>query len=120
MAARTKKAPEPTADIVTAGGFEPVRITTKTKAADPGVVLFYIDDIPYSIPSRVPQSIVLEFLRLSRTDGEMIAGQRLLERLLGADAYMAMEQSDQIDDDALEQIMTAAIHHIAGVGESGK
>lgn len=121
MPTRTKKTAPPKPDIVTTAGFEPVRITTKTtKTVDAGVPLFYLDDVEYRVPGKVSRSVVLEFLRLSRTDGELIAAQRVLERLLGPTAYQALEQSDEVDDDTLEKIMRAVIHHISGTGESGK
>jgi len=114
---RTSTAPKAT-DAV---GFTPIRIGKKHADAepDPGVALFYLDDTEYRIPSTVPQGVVLEFLRLSRTEGELVAAQRILERLLGPAAYLALEQSDDVDDDALEQILKAVIHHIAGPPESG-
>lgn len=122
MAARTKKtaSPEPVADIATDGGFEPVRITTKETSTAAGIPLFYLDDTPYTIPRTVPRSVVLEYLRLSRTSGELTAAQRILERLLGPAAYEALEQSDEVDDDTLEQILNAVVHHISGPSESGK
>lgn len=117
--------PEP-ADSSPAAPFEPVRIGRKKKPADPGIVLFYLtgddgEDVPYSIPSKVPTGLTLEFLRLARTMGENAAAQRLLERLLGSEAYLALEQSDEVGEDELQQIVDAAITHLAGpVDESGK
>ena len=120
---RTRSAP---ADPAPAAAFEPVRIGRKKKPADPGVVLFYLTgddgkDVAYRIPSKVPTGLTLEFLRLARTMGEDAAAQRLLERLLGSEAYQALEQSDEVGEDELEQIIRAAITHLAGpVDESGK
>lgn len=106
--------------------FEPVRIGRKSKTTDPGIVLFYLtgddgEDVPYRIPAKVPTGLTLEFLRLARTMGENAAAQRLLERLLGSEAYLALEQSDEVGEDELQQIVDAAITHLAGpVDESGK
>jgi hypothetical protein len=98
--------------------FEPIRISRKAKKDD-GIVLFYLDDQPYTIPSRVSQGTALEFLRLARTMGEDAAAQRVLERLLGPDAYRELEQSDDIDGEAMEQILRAVVHHIAGPADDG-
>jgi hypothetical protein len=98
--------------------FEPVRITT-SRSADT-VPLFYIDDTEYRVPAKVPQTVVLEFLRLQRTQGDDFAAQRLLERLLGPEAYEALEQSGDIDDEQFEQVMRAAVAHVAGPAEQGK
>ncbi|MFC8447674.1 hypothetical protein [Kitasatospora sp. NPDC057223] len=106
--------------------FEPVRIGRKKRAADEGVPLFYLtgddgEDIEYRIPSKVPTSLSLEYLRLARTMGENAAAQRVLERLLGPDAYRALEQSDEVDDDDMLHILQAVVAHVAGpVDESGK
>ncbi|OKI16630.1 hypothetical protein [Streptomyces sp. CB03911] len=115
---KTTAAPPP--ELAAPAEFQPVRIAKSTTTGDPGIPIFYIGDDEYRIPTKVPRSAVLEFLRLSRTDGEMSAAQRLLERLLGPAAYLALEQSDDVDDEALDTILRAVIHHMAGETESGK
>jgi hypothetical protein len=65
--------------------------------------------------------MTLEYLRLARTLGESAAAQRILERLLGPEAYEALEQSDDVGPDEMDQILRAVTHHIAGpADESGK
>jgi hypothetical protein len=103
-----------------ATGFTPIRITAKkTKTKDPGVPLFYLGDVEYRVPAKPPSSAVLEFVRLSREEGEMVAAQRVLERLLGPEAYKAVEQSDDLEPEDLEQILRALIQHLAGPPEAG-
>ncbi|MGW6912592.1 hypothetical protein ACWGB8_02020 [Kitasatospora sp. NPDC054939] len=115
MPTRTSpKKPKPT-PVVEPTPFEPIRIKSKTKEpGDNQVVLFYIDDRPFSVPSRVSQGMTLEYLRLARTMGESAAAQRILERLLGPEAYAEVEQSDDIDDEALEQILAAVTSLLVG------
>lgn len=72
------------------------------------VGLFSIDGDVYTIPKVVPQGIALEFLRMSREYGENIAAQRLLERLLGAEAYTALEQCPSLDDVKMQRIVDMA------------
>lgn len=116
MATRTpaKRTPKPT-PTPPPSTFEPLRIGATGHTTDPGVPLFYLSDTEYRIPTRVPQGAVLEFLRLQRTEGEMAAGQRLLERLLGTDAYTALEQSDEVTDEHLRHILQLVVNHAAGV-----
>jgi hypothetical protein len=72
------------------------------------VGLFSIDGTVYTIPKVVPQGIALEFLRIGREHGENVAAVRLLERLLGPDAYTALEQCPTLDDQKMQQIMDMA------------
>jgi hypothetical protein len=120
MPPRKRTAALPPAPSEAEAPFTPVRISSKKKAADPGVPLFYLDDVEYRIPTRTPQPVVLEFLRLQRTHGDDYAAQRLLERLLGPDAYSALEQSDDVEDEQFDQILRAAVAHVAGPVEQGK
>lgn len=125
MPAKTAKTAKPRPKTAAPAAFEPIRIG-RSKAADddPGMPLFVLDDadgneVEYRIPTKVSRSVVLEFMRVARTEGEMGAAQRALERLLGPDAYKALEQSDEVTDEDLEQIFRAVIQHIAGVTEPG-
>ncbi|GAA0705388.1 hypothetical protein GCM10010193_70570 [Kitasatospora atroaurantiaca] len=132
MAANTRTSPakrtlpKPADAPKPAASFEPIRVGRKKKPADEGVPLFYLtgddgEEIEYRIPSKVPTSLSLEYLRLARTMGENAAAQRMLERLLGLDAYLALEQSNEVDEDDMESILQAVISHVAGpVDESGK
>ncbi|MFG3051906.1 hypothetical protein ACGFZP_13275 [Kitasatospora sp. NPDC048239] len=121
MATRTPTK-RPTKAPVTAESapFEPVRIGRKARPTDDGIVLFYLDDQPYRIPARISQGMTLEYLRLARTLGESAAAQRILERLLGPEAYEALEQSDDVREEEMDQILRAVTHHIAGPEDSGK
>lgn len=117
MATRTSpKRPRPPAD--TPQAFEPVRITTKPKTGTDRVVLFYLDDIPYSAPAKVSQGMTLEYLRLARTDGSNAAAQRMLERILGAEAYARVEQSDDIGEEELDQILAAVTSLLVGPADA--
>ncbi|WP_354643859.1 hypothetical protein [Kitasatospora camelliae] len=113
----TTAVPAPAPDT----GFTPIRITPadQDRPAD-SVPLFYLGDEEFRIPRKVPRTMVLEFMRLQRAEGELGAAQRILERLLGPTAYLALEQSDDVTEDHLEQILRAVVHHIAGPPESGK
>lgn len=114
-AKRAAKTPAP----VDIDGFEPIRLSSAPAAAEVRVPLFYIDDVEYSIPRTVAKSVSLEYLRLARQHGEGIAAQRLLERLLGAEGYEALEQSDTVTDEQIEEICALAVRVTFGDVESG-
>lgn len=101
-----------------AGGFEPIRLTSAPAVDEDRVPLFYIDDAEYSIPRTIAKSVSLEYLRLARQHGEGIAAQRLLERLLGAEGYEALEQSDTVTDAQIEDICALAVRLAFGDAES--
>jgi hypothetical protein len=93
---------------------------SSTPTKDERVGLFSIDGEVYTIPKVVPQGIALEFLRISREFGENIAAQRLLERLLGPEAYEALEQCPSLDDTAMQRIIDMAQKIAFGKAEVGE
>lgn len=72
------------------------------------VPLFSIDGKAYTVPKFVPQGISLEFVRLGREYGESVAAVRLLERMLGPDAYAALEQCPTLDEPKMQKIIDMA------------
>ncbi|MEU1443118.1 hypothetical protein [Streptomyces mirabilis] len=101
-----KKAAAPAAALED-GDYELVELSS-TVEEEERVGLFSIDGTVYTIPKVVPQGIALEFLRMAREYGENIAAQRLLERLLGADSYTALEQCPSLDDVKMQRIVDMA------------
>lgn len=85
--------------------FEPVRLTSKTDAPADRVVLFYVDDEPYTIPKKISRGHGLRFLRTMRRQGEAIAAQELMETLIGEDGYEALMNCDDLTDEDLDKIM---------------
>jgi hypothetical protein len=72
------------------------------------VALFSIDGEVFTVPKVVPQGISLEFVRLGREYGESVAAVRLLERMLGPEAYTALEQCPTLDDKKMQKILDMA------------
>ncbi|MFE9125009.1 hypothetical protein ACFYOF_06235 [Streptomyces sp. NPDC007148] len=87
--------------------YELVELTSTVEDED-RVALFSIDGEVYTVPRRVPQGIALEFLRIGREHGEQVAAVRLLERLLGPEAYSALEQCPTLDDQQMQKILDMA------------
>lgn len=124
-AARKVAAVKPTATIDPLDGFEPIRIAADDDVVDDRVPLFYIGDDEYTIPREIPPGAALQYLRQARESGHELATPALLIRVLGEDAYMALEQSKAVTEDQLEQIVKLIVDLALGQkekkdGEEGK
>jgi hypothetical protein len=87
--------------------FELVELSSEVPEEE-RVPLFKIDDRVYTVPKFVPQGISLEFVRLNRQQGESVAAVRLLERMLGPEAYEALEQCPTLDNVKMQKIIDMA------------
>lgn len=87
--------------------FEVVELSSEVPEEE-RVPLFKIDDRVYTVPKFVPQGLALEFVRLNRQYGENIAAVRLLERMLGPEAYEALEQCPTLDEVRMQKIIDMA------------
>lgn len=87
--------------------FELVELSSETPEEE-RVPLFKIDEQVYTVPKFVPQGMALEFVRLNRLQGETVAAVRLLERMLGPEAYEALEQCPTLDDVKMQKILDMA------------
>jgi hypothetical protein len=108
-AARKRAAAKPTAGSSPLAGFEPVRIVADDEVVEERVPLFYIGDTEYTIPKEIPKGVALQYLRHAAEVGHELATAPLLVRVLGEDAYMALEQSKGLKDAQLEQIVDIII-----------
>ena len=117
-AARKRAAPKPVNGTGSAReGFEPVRIAADDEVEEERVPLFYIGDDEYTIPKHVPRGVALQYLRQAGELGHELATPPLLIRVLGEDAYMALEQSKAVTDDQLERIVQLIIDLALGEAE---
>lgn len=103
-AARKRAAAKPTA-IEGDLDFEPIRIASDDEIEEERVPLFYIGDTEYTIPKEMPPGVALQFLREAREHGRDLATAPLLTRVLGEDAYEALEQSKALTEDQMEWII---------------
>jgi hypothetical protein len=86
--------------------FAPVRITTKRDKPVDTIVLFYLDDVPYSVPAKVPAAYVVGLLRDLRTSSEGAAVARIMTRLLGGDQAMRdLEEAEGLEIEQLNDIL---------------
>lgn len=98
-------------------GFEPIRIAADEEIEEKRVPLFYIGDDEYTIPEEIPKGVALQYLRHAAEVGHELATAPLLIRVLGEDAYMALEQSKGLKDDQLEKIVDIIIRLALGKQE---
>jgi hypothetical protein len=84
------------------------------------VELFRLDGVVHTIPEKARFNVALKYLWLAKTKGEEIAGQWMLEELIGTDAYTALMDHDELTDAQFSQIMGAAQRVVLGSLESGK
>ncbi len=96
-------------DAVPAAGAPPSQIE-----------IFRLGGVVYSIPDRPRVNLALKYLWLAKTRGEEIAGQWMLEELLGVDAYQALMDFDGLTDTQFAAIMNRAQQVVLGSLEQGK
>lgn len=115
-AARKRAAPKPV-NGVDGLDFEPVHIDADDDVVEERVPLFYIGDTEYTIPKEIPKGVALQYLRHAAEVGHELATAPLLIRVLGEDAYTALEQSKGLKDDQLERIVDIIIRLALGKQE---
>ena len=109
-AARKKAAaarPGPVSDPL--ADFEPIHIPADDEVDEERVPLFYVGEDEYTIPREIPPGVALQYLRQARESGHELATPPLLIRVLGEDAYMALEQSRAVTEAQLEKIVKLII-----------
>ena len=117
-AARKRAAAKPAAvGGVTGFDFEPIRIAADDDVVEERVPLFYVGDVEYTIPKDIPSGVALQYLRLAGERGEQFAAPILLTRVLGDEAYEALETSRALTDEQLQQIIDIVINLSLGRGE---
>jgi hypothetical protein len=114
-AARTAPAlpaPAPADDVI--------RLTSDPERVEERVALFYIDDVEYTVAKRPGVNVGLEYLHLSRTQGQEIAVDYLLGKLLGEAGYTALREYDQLTSEQFQQICEVAARLTLGAMELPK
>lgn len=94
--------------------FEPIRIPANEDVVEERVPLFYIGDDEYTIPKNIPKGVALQYLRNAAERGHELATAPLLIRVLGEDAYEALEQSKALTDEQLESIVDIIVGQALG------
>jgi hypothetical protein len=99
--------------------FEPLRIPANDDVEEERVPLFYIGDDEYTIPKLIPPGVALQFMREAREHGRELAAAPLLIRVLGEDAYQALEESKSLTEDQMEWIVNKVLDLALGRKKQG-
>jgi len=118
-AARKRAAAKPVNGTADDLDFEPLRIEADDEVVEERVTLFYIGERPYTIPKVMPPGVALQFMREARDHGRDIATAPLLSRVLGEDAYEALEQSRALTEDQMEWIVDKVLDLALGRKKQG-
>ena len=119
-AAARKRAAAKTANGGADVGFEPIRIAADDEVVEERVPLFYIGDTEYTIPKHIPRGVALQYLRQAGERGHELATAPLLIRVLGEEAYEALEQSKALEDAQLAAIVDIIVGQALGRQEDEK
>lgn len=98
--------------------FEPIHILADDDIEEERVPLFYIGDTEYTIPKVIPSGVALQYLRVAGERGQDFAAPILLTRVLGEEAYEALENSRNLTEDQLRQIVQLVIDLALGKRET--
>lgn len=96
------------------GEFEVLRLTRRTDRAEEREPLFYIDDVEYTILKRPSPNVGLQCLHLFRTQGDGVATDYVLAKLLGPEGYAALREYDDLTPPQYKQICQIAIKRALG------
>jgi hypothetical protein len=100
--------------------FEPIRIAANDEIEEERVPLFYIGDDEYTIPKTIPKGVALQYLRQASEVGHDLATAPLLIRVLGEDAYTALEESRGLSEEQLEKIVNIIVGQALGKQEGAE
>lgn len=84
------------------------------------VELFRLGGVVHTIPAKARFNVALKYLWKAKTEGEEIAGQWVLEELLGTDGFVALMNHDGLTPEQFARVMTAAQNTVLGSLEQGK
>lgn len=82
------------------------------------VTLFTIDDKEYTVPKKPRMNTTIKFLdEMRKTGNEMFAALRLLEDMLGSEAYNELLEWDDMTDELLGKIIEQCVSLATGAVE---
>lgn len=84
------------------------------------IPLFHIDDETWTVPVRLSPAVGLRYLRTVRERGVDAAAAELLTEAIGADAFDALAECDEMDQDAMDSIIGMVMGIALGSVDPGK
>jgi hypothetical protein len=97
-----------------------IRLKSKPKTRQKRVVLFYIDEVAYSVPAKPGAEVSLQILDAMERLGQEGGIAFMLKRMLGEEGYQALMTYDDLDTDDLQQIIVKANAIVNGALEGPK
>lgn len=85
--------------------FTPIHIDTSEEVEEKREPFFYIDEVEYTIPVKVPANVVVQYFKDVKEKGAEYAVACAMEDMLGEDAMTALAETDEITDEQMQKIM---------------
>jgi hypothetical protein len=112
-------APEPE-EAPDVSGASVIRLKSKPKGREKRVILFYIDDVAYSVPSKPGAETGLQYLDIVANRGQEIGIAFMLKTMLGDDGYKALLNYRDLDPADLQAVIVKASEIMNGAMEAPK
>jgi hypothetical protein len=90
---------------------------------DKRIPLFFIDDVPYTVPKAPRQTIGLKYLQILHEEGEGEATFFLMTEMLGEEGYQALldyGESGKLADGQFEAVVAKALRIMTRADQSPK
>lgn len=97
-----------------------IELTTTDSSPVEEIELFSIDGVSYTIPNKPRLNVALKTLKLANTVGQDAAMVYMMEAAIGEEAFEALLDYDDLDQETLQAIMAAAQKVVFGGLEGPK
>lgn len=97
-----------------------IRLKSKPKARQKRIVLFYIDDRPYTVPAKPGAEVSLQILDAMERLGQEGGIAFMLKKLLGVEGYNALMNYEDLDPEDLQKVIVKANEIVNGQLEGPK
>jgi len=91
-----------------------LRLSGRNTATEEREILFYVDDVAYTIPKRFGYTWALEYARVGRTEGATAGVVWAMERALGTVGFNVLFSTDVSDEDC-EKMVAFVIGRVEGL-----
>ncbi len=97
-----------------------IRLKTKPQGREKRVILFYIDDRPYTVPAHPGAELSLQALDVTRTQGQEVGIAFMLRQMLGDEGYVALMNYRGLAPEDLGKVIKKASDILNGALEAPK
>lgn len=122
---RGRRRPQRGREQFSLDSYQAPRISTKKPEGErpepvKRVDLFSIDDETWTVPVKLPPAVGLRYLRTVRDRGADAAAAELLTEAVGADAFDALAECDEMNEDDMSAIIDIVMRISLGSVDPGK